>query len=253
MCESRRGSRAGTRWLAGHPRQFVFSQRGVGGGFGGDLWVCAELLHDPGRRGGLRALLPLMEVDSWLTGRRGVSLPFTDDSEPFYADENAFKEVYETVLDFGRARKWKYVEFRGGRKFFGDVPASLSFYGHELDLTADEEQLFGRVDNSVRRGDPQGRKSGRDGGSGRHAGSRRDFLQAAVRDAEKARDAAAAVRVFQNIHRHILSKKLGNVILARFEGQANRGGGLFSGWAAERSTSMARRTRRSSSCAATTW
>lgn len=30
----------------------------------------------------LRALLPVMEVDSWLTGRRGIALPFTDDCEP---------------------------------------------------------------------------------------------------------------------------------------------------------------------------
>ena len=30
----------------------------------------------------LRSLLPVMEVNSWLTGRRGISLPFTDDCLP---------------------------------------------------------------------------------------------------------------------------------------------------------------------------
>src|SRR6202044_4760 len=37
--------------------------------------------------GGLRSLLPLMEVDSWLSGRRGISLPFTDECEPLSADQ----------------------------------------------------------------------------------------------------------------------------------------------------------------------
>src|SRR5688572_5900388 len=29
--------------------------------------------------GNLRGLLPIMEVDSWLTGKRGISLPFSDE------------------------------------------------------------------------------------------------------------------------------------------------------------------------------
>ena len=34
----------------------------------------------------LQALLPIMEVSSWLTGKRGISLPFTDECEPLCAD-----------------------------------------------------------------------------------------------------------------------------------------------------------------------
>jgi Acetyltransferase (GNAT) domain len=169
--------------------------------------------------GNLQALLPLMEVDSWLTGRRGVSLPFTDDSEPFYADENAFKKVYETVLDFGRARKWKYVEFRGGRKFFRDVPASLSFYGHELDLTVDEEQLFGRVDNSVRRAIRKAEKAGVTVEVTDTPEAVQIFYKLLCGTRKKHGMPPQPFGFFQNIHKHVLSKKLGNVILARFEGR----------------------------------
>jgi hypothetical protein len=35
---------------------------------------------------GRSSILPLMEVNSWLTGRRGIALPFTDDCEPLYSD-----------------------------------------------------------------------------------------------------------------------------------------------------------------------
>src|SRR5579864_4149272 len=37
--------------------------------------------------GTARALLPLMEVDSRLTGRRGIALPFTDECGPLYKDQ----------------------------------------------------------------------------------------------------------------------------------------------------------------------
>jgi len=37
------------------------------------------LLSNPGR---LEALLPVMDVRSPITGKRGVSIPFTDDSSP---------------------------------------------------------------------------------------------------------------------------------------------------------------------------
>src|SRR5579872_1167126 len=101
--------------------------------------------------GALRSLLPLMEVDSWLTGRRGIALPFTDDCDPFYSDDGSVQQLVRSAMDFGRARGWRYVEFRGGRKLFGKAPASLSFYGHGLDLASDEECLFARLKSSVRR------------------------------------------------------------------------------------------------------
>ncbi len=168
---------------------------------------------------GLQALLPLMEVDSWLTGRRGVSLPFTDDSEPFYADEAAFKKVFDTVVDFGRARKWKYVEFRGGREFFKTAPASLAFYGHQLDLTGDEAQLFGRVDSSVRRAIRKAEKTGVTVEVADTLEATRIFYKLLCQTRKKHGMPPQPWEFFRNIHESVLSKKLGNVILARFAGR----------------------------------
>lgn len=36
--------------------------------------------------GGLTDILPVMEVNSWLTGRQGIALPFTDNCGPLYSD-----------------------------------------------------------------------------------------------------------------------------------------------------------------------
>src|SRR5438105_4313215 len=54
----------------------------------------------------LHALLPVMEVSSWCTGRRGVSLPFTDEC-PGLKSLPGDSELYSTALALGRSRAWR--------------------------------------------------------------------------------------------------------------------------------------------------
>ena len=169
--------------------------------------------------GRLRSLLPLMEVNSWLTGRRGISLPFTDDCEPLREDEESFKVLFQSAMGLSRARQWKYVEFRGGHKLFGDVPASLSFHGHELDLDGDEEQLFGRVDSGVRRAIRKAEKTGVTVEVSDTLEAVRIFYSLLCQTRKKHGLPPQPFHFFRNIHEHILSNKLGRVIIGRFEGR----------------------------------
>ncbi len=66
--------------------------------------------------GRFRALVPLMEVNSFLTGKRGVSLPFTDFCEPIVDEGISFAELLAEMIAFGNKRGWKYLEIRGGSK-----------------------------------------------------------------------------------------------------------------------------------------
>jgi hypothetical protein len=101
-------------------------------------------------QGRMESLLPVMEVDSWLTGRRGVSLPFTDECAPIARDSDSFGRLFDAAVSFGRSRRWKYLEIRGGSEFLPRAQASASFYGHSLGLGAGEAQLFSGLDPSVR-------------------------------------------------------------------------------------------------------
>src|SRR2546429_3803882 len=58
-----------------------------------------------GRR--LAALIPLMEVRSLFTGRRGVCLPFSDTCEPLIFDPEAVGLVKDQVVRFARERRWR--------------------------------------------------------------------------------------------------------------------------------------------------
>ena len=74
----------------------------------------------------LRAVLPLMEVESWLTGRRGISLPFTDLCPALGPREDA-AALEAAALALARERRWRYVEFRGEHGTPTGLTASTSF------------------------------------------------------------------------------------------------------------------------------
>jgi len=97
----------------------------------------------------LWGLLPLFEVRSWLTGTRGVSLPFTDQCAPLLSPSFDFKMLFETARNIGMDRKWKSLELRGGNSDF--APPSRSYYQHDLDLTLSESSLFEGCDPAMRR------------------------------------------------------------------------------------------------------
>ena len=89
------------------------------------------------------AVLPIMEINSRLTGRRGVSLPFTDDCEAAGSDPLAFVRLFERAQAIGKARRWRHLELRGG---LGQLPAavpSLGYFGHRVPLHRDEAITFG--------------------------------------------------------------------------------------------------------------
>ena len=83
-----------------------------------------------------------MEVKSLLMGIRGVSLPFTDYCEPIADSETSFKDILYSALDYGKKRRWKFIEIRGGQGLL-NAPLSFStYYSHKLSLQNDVEKLY---------------------------------------------------------------------------------------------------------------
>jgi len=96
-------------------------------------------------------LLPLMEVNSFFTGNRGVSLPFSDYCNPIIEGNINFKDVLNHILEYGRNRNWKFFEIRGGQDFLQDVSPFSCFYNHTLNLSQDEDKIFSNFRESTRR------------------------------------------------------------------------------------------------------
>jgi hypothetical protein len=155
-----------------------------------------------------------MEVRSWLTGRRGVGLPFTDDSRPLCSDGASFAEIFWGAMEEGKARGWKSVECRGGRELLEGAPVSLAFYGHRLDLEADKDRLFARMDSSARRAIRKAEKSGVTVTVSRSLETTKAFYSLQCKTRKKHGLPPQPFAFFRNIHEHILSRNLGVIVTA---------------------------------------
>jgi len=92
-----------------------------------------------------------MEVRSFLTGRRGVSLPFSDQCAPFFLDLKILRSALDMCIDHGRNAGWKHIDLRGDYRFDEIVPSWEEYFTHDIVLTRAEEDLFNRLTPSNRR------------------------------------------------------------------------------------------------------
>ena len=102
--------------------------------------------------------LVFCHINSWLTGRRLASLPFSDHCEPLCdsaEDVNFLTRYLQTALEH---REWKYVELRPIHGDFGQTGDGIGFrpsaryFLHRLDLRPDLNSVFGSLDkDSVQR------------------------------------------------------------------------------------------------------
>lgn len=102
----------------------------------------------------------------------------------------------------------------------GRVPPSLSFYGHHLDLTADEDALLSRMESSTLRAVRKAEKNGLTVDVLQNLEAVRCFYGLQCRTRKRHGLPPQPFQFFLNIHRHILSKNLGMVAVARYQGRA---------------------------------
>ena len=174
----------------------------------------------------LQGLLPIMEVDSWLSGRRGVGLPFTDLCNPLVPDSSAFQRLVGEAVEYGAGRHWKYLELRGGRSLLPSARASQKYYGHELSLVDDEQGLFAGLKGSVRRAIRKAEKLGLRVEILRDLEALREFYTLQCGTRRKHGLPPQPFRFFLKIHEHILSREKGLVVLAR-RGRRTVAGAVF--------------------------
>jgi CelD/BcsL family acetyltransferase involved in cellulose biosynthesis len=176
--------------------------------------------------GQLEDLLPLMEVSSPWTGRRGVCLPFTDFSYPLKAQGHGAGELYERAMAEGRNRGWRYLECRSSDvDWLGSSP-SLAFFGHVLDLGRGEELLFKNLDGSLRRGIRKAEAAGMRIQIDDTLESVHTYYALHCQTRRRHGLPPQPFRFFLNLQRHMLRAGLGFIVTARFENKPV-GGAVF--------------------------
>ncbi len=174
----------------------------------------------------LRAGVAVMEVDSILTGRRGVSLPFTAQCEPLLADDVSLEGILPELFDYGRLAGWRFLEIRGGTDVLDRSHCNSHYYGHTLDLTVGESALFTNLRDNTRRDVRKAVRTGLTLETRTSLESLKTFYRLNCLS-QKARGIPPQPWVFfTQLFNHALSKGRGRLVLARYRG-APVAGALF--------------------------
>lgn len=99
----------------------------------------------------IRGVIPYMETRS-ITGKpRCISLPFSDMCSPLFSDNTDFNDCLDALVEYGKKYKWRYIELRGGARFFRGQNVYTKIYTHTIDLNLGEDELFASLRPSMRR------------------------------------------------------------------------------------------------------
>ena len=165
-------------------------------------------------QGKFSALLPFMEVNSRYSGRRGVSLPFSDYCDPIIRGEISLQRLLERTTVFGKTYNWKYLDMHGGEILFQDKNSSREYYGHLLELNAQPDNILKRFRDSNRRSIRKAVKSGVEIHQSNSLHSMQEFHRLHCLTRKRHKLPAQPFQFFKKIHEHIISKKSGFIVKA---------------------------------------
>lgn len=164
-----------------------------------------------------------MEVNSFLTGKRGVSIPFTDRCEPIVTKAGRFSTVFDEILQYGKKAGWRYLELRGGARYLDGAVPYRTYIGHVLAIHDRESELFKRLNPATRRNI---RKAVGSDVRVTISGSEKDldkYYRLHCLTRKRHGVPPQPYRFFKAIHRNVISKGKGFTVLGRHEGRAVAG------------------------------
>jgi len=158
--------------------------------------------------------LPVMEVDSILTGRRGVCLSFSDFCGSLVGGPDEFRMLFESVLGLGRVSGWRYVEFRGERFLNRELPSKV-FAHHIIELSHDERLMHSRLRESNARNIRKAVKEGVAVEITESLQGVQDFYRLHCLTRKRHGVPPQPSSFFNKLHEHVISKGFGFTALAR--------------------------------------
>jgi len=157
-----------------------------------------------------------MEVNSFFTGKRGVSLPFSDYCEPIINDEKHFRLVWDSAVQYGRAKGWKYLDIRTGQNLFRYSSGRSTFIRHQLDLSGNEANLFSNFRASTRRNIKKALREKVEVKISHSLESLHEFYKLNLMTRKKHGMPPQPFIFFEKIYNNIISRNFGFVVLASF-------------------------------------
>ena len=179
--------------------------------------------------GVISAGIPFMEVNSPITGRKWVSLPFSDYCYPVFDNGVELNELIKGVVLFSRSNGISLVEIRD------DIQESPILYGnsshviHKAVLESDFEKVSGRIHEMHRRNINVARKNNVHIVFGNTHQHMLEFYTLHMRTRRSQGVPVQPIGFFKNIKTMILDQGLGFLLLA-YKNDQCIGGAVFLHW-----------------------
>lgn len=177
--------------------------------------------------GTLAALLPFMAVESFLTGRRGVSLPFSDFSDPFATDESMYRDLADHAIRYGKQSGWRTIEIRGGLCPWEEKATYTEYHGHRLSLGRKEKEIFDGFRTNTKRNISKSMKAEMCVTFSSSLDAVEAFYRMNLFTRKEHGIPPQPKRFFRKIHEHVLEKDLGTIGIASLGGRYLAGAVFF--------------------------
>ncbi len=177
--------------------------------------------------GNLSAIVPVMEIDSFLTGKRGVSLPFTDFCRPIIRENVKADEIWDSIREYGEKAGWKYIEIRGGDGLDNNLSQSSWCYEHVLNLSQGVQHVYDQFRDSHKRNIRKAEKVGVEVTVCDSLESIKEFYRLNLITRKRHGLPPQPFSFFRDIHQFVIEQKYGTLFLARHQGTAIAGALCF--------------------------
>ncbi len=172
-------------------------------------------------------LLPLMSVNSWITGNRGVSLPFTDYCFPIHDGSLNSNQIYEKIASIAMMNGWKTVELRGGINNTAYSSITSKYHRHVLSIEGTEKEIFSKFRSNYRRKIKKGLKTKHKIIISQSSEDVINYYKLHCLTRKRHGLPYQPKSFFKKIDEHIISKRLGVIVLLSHEGRFVAGDVIF--------------------------
>lgn len=177
----------------------------------------------------ISAGLPVMAINSYLTGRRWVSLPFSDYCLPLYKDQDSFERLTQKLVSLYQQEKIPRVEMRWELPSHPLIQYEFAYFLHKLDLNRDAEAILKNIHRTQRQNIHTAEKNGVQVEWGNQLVQLREFYRLHCMTRRRQGIPVQPWRFFELLLKEVIEKGLGFILLAYAQGEC-LAAGIFLHW-----------------------
>lgn len=180
-------------------------------------------------KGNIQSGLPFMKVNSLLTGRRWVSIPFSDYCNPLYYDEAARDELTCELVNTFQANLLKKIEIRWELPARVEIQRVSQFVLHTIQLDPDPAQVSKRFKRTHLQNIHTAEERGVNVEFGEQLEHLKAFYDLQLETRKRHGVPAQPWKYFELLWKHIVKTGMGFVLLATHENEYIAGM-VYLGW-----------------------